>query len=65
MWLRVEEVEGFARKQKVAVQFTKIAEAREYRETVAMRQRANDATQREATAPQENVVSFPKQLLVS
>jgi hypothetical protein len=59
----LQEIESFARTQKLTVEFTKIAEAREYRETLSLRrqQQSNGA----AAAPQETVVeAFPTQLLV-
>lgn len=61
----LEEIEAVARTKNVAVQFTKLAEAREYRETLARRQQAANGSTSEAAAPQANVADpFPKQLLV-
>lgn len=61
----LEEIEVVARKQNVTVQFTKMAEAREYRETKAIRdQRSNGATRNEASAPEQKAVElFPTQLV--
>jgi hypothetical protein len=58
----LEEIEKFAHKQKATVQFTKLAEAREYRETLAMREQ-HEKSDAEGAAPQE-VAAFPTQLLV-
>lgn len=63
----LEEIEAVAGKLNVAIEFTKLAEAREYRETLAMRQQktTNGASQPEIAAPQEKVIDlFPKDLLV-
>jgi multidrug efflux pump subunit AcrA (membrane-fusion protein) len=61
------EIEGVARRLNLPVEFTKVAEAREYRETRAIRQQAAMAAASSTTAPpEESVVElFPKQLLVS
>jgi hypothetical protein len=62
----LEEIEAFARKQNVAVQFTKIAEAREYRETLAMRRRnEKGGVEADATVQESVADPFPEKLLVS
>ena len=35
--MTLNEIEAFAKKRGLAVEFTKVAEAKEYRETLAMR----------------------------
>lgn len=61
----LEEIEAFAQKQNVAIQFTKLAEAREYRETLAIRkQRENGKAAADMVQLEEMPSPFPKQLMV-
>lgn len=65
----LDEIEAFAREQNVTMEFTKLAEAREYRQTLAMKEQAA----REAAAAQGGAAAghptapvvelFPSQLL--
>lgn len=68
----LDEIEAFAREQNVSIEFTKVAEAREYRETLAMKEQAArnaEAAQEgaapavQALAPAVEVELFPTQLL--
>jgi hypothetical protein len=58
----LEEIETFAQSQSVSVQFTKLAEAREYRETLAMREQREKSGAGGAAA--QEVAAFPTQLMV-
>lgn len=65
----LDEIEAFARSMNLNVELTKVAEAREYRESLAMREQQRIEAERAAgkvAAPPENVVEmFPKDLLAS
>ena len=54
----LEEIEGFVRAKGLSAQFLQIPEAREYRQTLAMRQRALDA-------PAASEIRFPEQLFAA
>jgi hypothetical protein len=72
----LDDIEVFARTQNLTVEFTKLAEARDYRQTLALRQAANGATkaanggsgpefpQPVAAAPPNGGEAFPTELLV-
>jgi hypothetical protein len=53
----LHEIEAFARKNSVTIEFTRLAEAREYRETIATR-----AASQKPSADQQD--SFPESLFV-
>jgi hypothetical protein len=54
----LEEIEGFVRAKGLSAQFLQIPEAREYRQTLAMRQRAQEV-------PVEPEIRFPQQLFAA
>jgi hypothetical protein len=54
----LEEIEGFVTKKGLSAQFLRIPEAREYRQTLAMGQRVQEA-------PPGSQVRFPEQLFAA
>ncbi len=63
--LALAEVEAFARARGVKVEFTQLAEAREYRETCALRARAAEASAAVDITAESAVPAFPSSLAPS